>query len=101
MHLQLVIIRFRHSLHAGFYGTSETQTFNEASSSGSDYLAEVCREWEAEARKAQLDRVAVLRTGALAISAISFLEAAGNKTSIKFQNFACLLQCQQWSAGTA
>lgn len=47
----------------GFYGTSETQTFNEGSRVGSDYLAEVCREWEAEARKAQVQRVAVLRTG--------------------------------------
>lgn len=47
----------------GFYGTSETQTFNEDSSAGQDFLAEVCREWEATARKAQVDRIAILRTG--------------------------------------
>ena len=46
----------------GFYGTSETATFNEESSSGDDYLAEVCREWEAAAMGADC-RVVVLRTG--------------------------------------
>jgi uncharacterized protein (TIGR01777 family) len=46
----------------GFYGTSETATFNESSSSGNDYLAEVCREWEAAALAADC-RVVVLRTG--------------------------------------
>lgn len=46
----------------GFYGTSETATFNEESSSGNDYLAEVCREWEAAAMAASC-RVVVLRTG--------------------------------------
>lgn len=34
----------------GFYGTSETQTFDESSPSGRDYLAEVCREWESTAQ---------------------------------------------------
>ncbi|KAK9795931.1 hypothetical protein WJX73_006995 [Symbiochloris irregularis] len=47
----------------GFYGTSETQTFSEASAAGNDYLAEVCREWEAQASKADVDRVVILRTG--------------------------------------
>ncbi|KAK9806784.1 hypothetical protein WJX72_002731 [[Myrmecia] bisecta] len=47
----------------GFYGVSETQTFSEASSSGSDYLAEVCREWEAAAKRAQATRVVLIRTG--------------------------------------
>jgi uncharacterized protein (TIGR01777 family) len=46
----------------GFYGTSETATFNESSASGDDYLAEVCREWEAAANEADC-RVVVLRTG--------------------------------------
>jgi len=46
----------------GFYGTSETATFNESSSSGNDYLAEVCREWEGAAMKADC-RVVILRTG--------------------------------------
>ncbi|KAL1833790.1 hypothetical protein ACET3Z_003441 [Daucus carota] len=35
----------------GYYGTSETQVFDEQSPSGSDYLAEVCREWESTALK--------------------------------------------------
>ncbi|XP_002973445.2 epimerase family protein SDR39U1 homolog, chloroplastic [Selaginella moellendorffii] len=33
----------------GFYGASETSTYDETSPSGNDYLAEVCREWEAAA----------------------------------------------------
>ena len=33
----------------GYYGTSETETFDEASSSGDDYLAQVCQAWEAAA----------------------------------------------------
>ncbi|MBV8724092.1 MAG: TIGR01777 family oxidoreductase [Candidatus Eremiobacteraeota bacterium] len=49
----------------GYYGTSETQTFDEESSSGGDFLARVCAGWEREARRAeQLDlRVAIVRTG--------------------------------------
>ncbi|EFN59354.1 hypothetical protein CHLNCDRAFT_10342, partial [Chlorella variabilis] len=46
----------------GYYGNSESQTFSEASQPGRDYLAEVCREWEAAAGQAQT-RVVVLRTG--------------------------------------
>lgn len=33
----------------GYYGTSETNVFDETSSSGNDFLAEVCQKWEAEA----------------------------------------------------
>lgn len=33
----------------GYYGPSETRVFDEQSPSGNDYLAEVCREWEASA----------------------------------------------------
>ncbi|RWR85917.1 epimerase family protein SDR39U1, chloroplastic isoform X1 [Cinnamomum micranthum f. kanehirae] len=33
----------------GYYGTSETQAFDEQSPSGNDYLSEVCREWEGRA----------------------------------------------------
>ena len=33
----------------GYYGTSETKTFDETSAPGNDFLAEVCRKWEAEA----------------------------------------------------
>lgn len=47
----------------GFYGTSETQTFTEASPGGTDYLAQVCREWEAAAATAQVQRRVVVRIG--------------------------------------
>lgn len=48
----------------GYYGTSETQVFDEQSPSGKDYLAEVCREWESTALKANGDvRVALIRIG--------------------------------------
>lgn len=49
----------------GFYGTSETATFDESSQSGNDFLAEICRAWEAEANKAKDcgTRVVILRTG--------------------------------------
>lgn len=48
----------------GYYGTSEGETFDETSSSGNDYLSEVCREWEANAQKVD-DRVrlVLLRIG--------------------------------------
>jgi uncharacterized protein len=35
----------------GYYGTSETATFDENSPSGNDFLAQVCQNWEAEAQK--------------------------------------------------
>lgn len=49
----------------GYYGTSETATFDESSTPGDDFLASVCVQWEAEAQKAQElgVRVAILRTG--------------------------------------
>lgn len=49
----------------GFYGTSESATFTEDSPSGSDYLSEICRDWEAAALRAEQSgvRVVVLRTG--------------------------------------
>nr|GMD02559.1 epimerase family protein SDR39U1 homolog, chloroplastic [Ipomoea batatas]GMD04982.1 epimerase family protein SDR39U1 homolog, chloroplastic [Ipomoea batatas] len=48
----------------GYYGTSETQVFDEQSPSGNDYLAEVCREWEASALKVSKDvRLALIRIG--------------------------------------
>jgi len=49
----------------GFYGSSETATFDEGSESGDDFLAQVCREWEAEAQKVQESgtRLVILRTG--------------------------------------
>ncbi|CAK0784695.1 hypothetical protein CVIRNUC_007899 [Coccomyxa viridis] len=47
----------------GYYGASESQTFSEASGSGRDYLAEVCKDWEAEAQRSKAERNVVLRTG--------------------------------------
>jgi uncharacterized protein (TIGR01777 family) len=49
----------------GYYGTSESATFDETSPPGSDFLAGVCVGWEAEAdRAAALGmRVAKVRTG--------------------------------------
>ncbi len=35
----------------GYYGSSDTATFTEASPPGSDFLATVCQAWEAEAKK--------------------------------------------------
>ncbi|XWS55001.1 hypothetical protein CRYUN_Cryun10bG0137400 [Craigia yunnanensis] len=48
----------------GYYGSSETQVFDESSPSGNDYLAEVCTEWEATALKVNKDvRLALIRIG--------------------------------------
>lgn len=49
----------------GYYGTSETATFDESSPSGDDFLAKVCQEWEAEAQKVKETgtRLVILRLG--------------------------------------
>ncbi|MEM7726481.1 MAG: TIGR01777 family oxidoreductase [Cyanobacteria bacterium P01_A01_bin.45] len=49
----------------GFYGTSESATFNESSKAGNDFLAEVCQAWEAEAQKVKESgtRLVILRLG--------------------------------------
>ncbi len=49
----------------GYYGTSETATFDETSAPGADFLAEVCIAWEAAADRATAlgMRVAKVRTG--------------------------------------
>lgn len=49
----------------GYYGTSETTTFDETSAAGDDFLAQVCQEWEAEAQQVtQLSvRLVILRLG--------------------------------------
>lgn len=49
----------------GYYGTSETATFDENSPPGTDFLAQVCQAWEAEAQKVTTFgvRLAILRTG--------------------------------------
>ncbi|NHC38057.1 thylakoid membrane protein ThyD [Scytonema millei] len=49
----------------GYYGTSETTTFDESSPAGNDFLAQVCQEWEAEAQKVKESgtRLVILRFG--------------------------------------
>ena len=49
----------------GYYGTSETATFDESSPPGKDFLAEVCQAWEAEAQKVTQAgvRLVILRLG--------------------------------------
>ncbi|WP_026082499.1 thylakoid membrane protein ThyD [Mastigocladopsis repens] len=49
----------------GYYGTSETATFDETSSPGHDFLAQVCQTWEAEATKVTEAgvRLVILRLG--------------------------------------
>ncbi|MEH1938510.1 MAG: TIGR01777 family oxidoreductase [Nostoc sp.] len=49
----------------GYYGTSETATFDETSVSGNDFLAQVAQAWEAEARKVKDAgvRLVILRFG--------------------------------------
>jgi hypothetical protein len=46
----------------GFYGDRGEEELTEDSASGNDFLAGVCREWEAEAQKAGV-RTALIRTG--------------------------------------
>lgn len=49
----------------GYYGSSETATFEESSPSGNDFLAQVCQEWEAEAQKVKDTgtRLVIVRIG--------------------------------------
>lgn len=49
----------------GFYGTSKTATFDESSPAGEDFLAEICKNWEAAANAAQASgtRVVIVRLG--------------------------------------
>ena len=52
----------------GFYGTSETRTFDEEAPAGGDYLSKVCQAWEATAEEVErtcdgATRVVVLRLG--------------------------------------
>jgi uncharacterized protein (TIGR01777 family) len=49
----------------GYYGTSETASFDEDSANGKDFLAQVCQEWEGEARKVKDTnvRLVILRFG--------------------------------------
>ncbi|MEA5509607.1 TIGR01777 family oxidoreductase [Crocosphaera sp. UHCC 0190] len=49
----------------GYYGTSETKTFDENSLPGDDFLAEVCQAWETEAKQLTQTnvRLVILRFG--------------------------------------
>ena len=49
----------------GYYGTSEVAVFEETSSPGNDFLAQVCQDWEAEALKVEElgVRLAIIRVG--------------------------------------
>jgi len=49
----------------GYYGTSENSAFDETSGSGTDFLAQVCQNWETEAQKVteQGVRLVILRIG--------------------------------------
>ncbi|MEG4167053.1 MULTISPECIES: thylakoid membrane protein ThyD [unclassified Microcoleus] len=49
----------------GYYGTSETAEFDETSLAGDDFLAAVCKDWEAAAQPAKNagTRLAILRLG--------------------------------------
>jgi hypothetical protein len=49
----------------GYYGTSETATFDETSPSGDDFLASVCQKWEAAAKAVEETetRLVILRFG--------------------------------------
>jgi uncharacterized protein len=46
----------------GYYGVSETTTFDETSPAGNDFLAEICQKWEAAAQKTSV-RSVILRFG--------------------------------------
>ncbi len=48
----------------GYYGTSETATFEETSPAGDDFLAQVCQAWEAEAQEVPTGtRLVIVRSG--------------------------------------
>jgi uncharacterized protein (TIGR01777 family) len=49
----------------GYYGSSETATFDETSPPGNDFLAEVCQAWEGEAQNVKESgvRLVILRFG--------------------------------------
>jgi uncharacterized protein len=46
----------------GYYGVSETASFDESSPAGNDFLAEICQKWELAAKNASV-RTVVLRFG--------------------------------------
>lgn len=67
----------------GYYGTSETATFDETSPPGSDFLATLCQAWEAEATLVKT-RLVILRFG-IALDATG---GALGKMVLPFQLFS-------------
>jgi uncharacterized protein (TIGR01777 family) len=68
----------------GYYGDRGEETITEASAPGGDFLASVCRDWEASAAEATGTRVAFVRTGIV----LDRREGALAKMLLPFQLFA-------------
>jgi uncharacterized protein (TIGR01777 family) len=68
----------------GYYGNRGEDTITEASAPGGDFLASLCREWEAAAAEAAVARVAVVRTGIV----LDSREGALAKMLLPFRLFA-------------
>lgn len=47
----------------GIYGTRGDEVLTEKSAPGAGFLVDVCKEWEAEAKKAKVSRLAIFRLG--------------------------------------
>ena len=53
----------------GFYGTSETASFNEDSPAGTDVLGKLCSQWEAAAQEVNPStRLVITRIGIVPVS---------------------------------
>ncbi|WP_170291713.1 TIGR01777 family oxidoreductase [Heliobacterium mobile] len=63
----------------GFYGVHEQATFTEADGPGEGFLAEVCKEWENEARRGTHEgiRVVILRFGVVLAAGGGMLQKMG------------------------
>jgi uncharacterized protein (TIGR01777 family) len=68
----------------GYYGDRGEETITESSAPGSDFLASLCREWEAAAAEAAVTRVAFVRTGIV----LDRREGALAKMLLPFRLFA-------------
>jgi uncharacterized protein len=68
----------------GYYGSKQDEELKENTSSGNDFLSDVCRQWEAEALKAEAlgVRVVTVRTGV-----VLGLEGALKKMLLPFRFF--------------
>ena len=69
----------------GYYGTSETATFDETSQSGDDFLASVCTQWESAA---QTVKKAGVRLVILRFGIVLGMGGALEKMLLPFQLFA-------------